>query len=44
MLSVATKQLQLTEEVKSEHQEHPGLQVLSTKQFELVESVNSAQQ
>ena len=39
-----TKKLQLTEEVNSEHQEHPGLQVLSTKQLQLIEELNSEHQ
>ena len=34
---LSTKQLQLTEAVNSEHQEYPGLQVLSTKILEMVE-------
>ena len=41
---LSTKQLQLTEEVNSEHQEHPVLQVLSTKRLQLFEEVNSEHQ
>ena len=34
---LSTKQLQLTEKVKSEHEEHhPGLHVLSSKQLQLI--------
>ena len=41
---MSTKQLQLTEEVNSEHQEHPGLQWLSTKQLQLIEEIYSEHQ
>ena len=37
----STKQLQLIEEVRSDRTYHPGLQLLSIKQLQLVEGEDS---